>query len=647
MKNLIILVIALMGFGINAFAEDKSNKEVRGDKHFFVYSFVKAIDYYSHTKNLTIEGHRRLAESYRNMEQNHEAEKAYSILIDKNSNVLPEDHYQYAMLLKKNGKYAASNNAMDKFVQLMPNDLRGKDYTANKAEYENFSKDDGKYKITTLDINTDREDFAPTFYKDKVVFASSRSKARMIVRNNNWTGNPFYNLYVAEIDGTQLKEPKIFDKGLNGKMHDGPASFSKDGNFMAFTKNNYDVKRKDKVVELEIHFSNFVDGKWSKPEAFHLNNTGYSVGHPTLSADGNTMYFTSDMPGGFGGADIYRVTKAGNGPWGAVENMGDKVNTEGDEMFPFIEENSNTLFFSSNGRFGLGGLDVFICEMQGTQVGRVYNAGAPLNTQFDDYAVIVDEKMSKGYFSSNRTGGSESDNIYSLEILKKIDVQKQISGIAKDMDNNLMASTLITLLDDKNNVLDTITTQNDGAFSFVVDADKNFKLNGKKEKYNDGNNTASTFGEDAIVTADVILSKQAVKEPTKPKKGDDLAKVLNFNPKTIYFDYGKYDIRADAISDLDKIVKVMNENPKMVIELASHTDCISSKGFNQTLSNNRAKASASYIKTRISNPSRISGKGYGETKLVNGCPCEGEVVSECSEDQHQANRRTEFIVIKE
>lgn len=469
----------------------------------------------------------------------------------------------------------------------------------------------------------------------------------MIVKNSNWTGNPFYDLYVSEIEDGQLKKPKQFDKGLNGKMHDGPASFSNDGTYMAFTKNNYKDKTKDKVVELQIHFSSFVDGKWSKPEAFILNNPEYSVGHPCLTSDGKTMYFTSDMPGGYGGADIYRTTKGEGGAWSKPENMGDKVNTEGDEMFPFFQENNNTLFFASNGRFGLGGLDVFICEMQGSAAGRVYNAGAPLNTQSDDYAVIVNNKMSTGYFSSNRNGGSGSEDLYAFDLLKAIEIQKEIKGIAKDKDENLIPATFVTLLDDKGNVLDTLTTKSDGAFTFLVDSDKNYKLNGKKEKYSEGNNTANTFSKTAIVTADLILLLK--KEEVVAQKiivGADLGKILEFNPDKIYFDFGKYDIRADAEIDLAKIIQVMNENPNMVVELGSHADCRSTKGFNQILSDNRAKASADYVKKRITKPGRIYGKGFGETKLVNGCPCEGDAVSDCSEEEHQNNRRTEFIIVK-
>ena len=218
------------------------------------------------------------------------------------------------------------------------------------------------------------------------------------------------------MDGDQLQNPKPFGNGLNGKLNDGPASFNKDGTYMAFTRNNYHDRSKDGVVELQIYFSSQKDGKWSKPVSFNFNNKNYSVGQPCLTSDGNAMYFTSDVAGGYGGADIYRVTRDEKGEWGKPENLGEKINTEGCEMFPFFEEKSNTLFFSSDGRFGLGGLDIFSCTLSGSEVGRVYNAGFPLNTQYNDYALIVNNTISKGYFSSDRKGGSGGDDIYFLEM---------------------------------------------------------------------------------------------------------------------------------------------------------------------------------------------------------------------------------------
>ena len=666
MKKIIIPIIAFIGICINVSAqekldkelsgnknlviytpekktEEKSNKELRGDNNSFSYSFEKAINKYNRTDQLSLEGQRRLAESYHHVNKNIESEEIYSKLINLNGGTLPEDYYNYAMVLKDNGKYDESNKWMDKFNKVKPDDLRAMDYEANKDEFAKISKDDGKYKIEHMNINSDADDFGACYYKDKIVFASTKEVPKMIARKYSWTGKPFWDMYVSEVEKGQLTKPKNFNRTLNGKLHDGPASFSNNGTFMAFTRNNYDDKSKDRVVELQIYFSTNKDGKWLKPEPFIFNNTEYSVGQPCLSADGNTMYFTSDMPGGYGGADIYRVTRTDKGQWGKPENLGNKINTEGDEMFPFFQQNNEVLFFSSNGRFGLGGLDIFYCAVNGDKFGKVKNAGFPLNSQYDDFAVIVDEKMNKGYFSSNRPGGSGGDDIYAFDLLK-LEIDKKIEGIAKDKNEAPISNTFVLLLDDKGFLIDSITTKKEGAYTFMVESDKNFKLVGKNKDYLDGETVTSTFGRGIIVKADVTLLQEEKPIAIKTVVPE---KVKIEGLKTIYFDLDKFNIRPDAAVELDKIVKIMNDNPEMVVELSSYTDSRATMAYNQILSNNRAKASADYIKKRITKPERISGKGFGETNLVNKCAGEGNVVSTCSEEEHSKNRRSEFVIEKQ
>jgi outer membrane protein OmpA-like peptidoglycan-associated protein len=355
------------------------------------------------------------------------------------------------------------------------------------------------------------------------------------------------------------------------------------------------------------------------------------------------MYFSSDMPGGYGKADIYRIRKDEKGNWGKPENMGAEINTEGDDMFPFFQSTNSILFFASNGHYGLGGLDIFTCALTERENGPVRNAGFPLNTQYDDFAIIANDSITKGYFSSNRKGGCGDDDIYFVDI-SKMNVGKKIIGVAKDRKENILPNTFVTLCDTSGNILDTATTKSDGAYVFLVETDKNFKLVGNKEKYIEGDTTTNTFGPAFIVKADVILSTEEEVIEKKIEVGNDLASIPGFNP--IYFDLDKYDIRTDAEPELEKIVKIMNDHPDMIVELGSHTDCRQSKWYNQILSNRRAKASVEYIQKRITNPNRIYGKGYGETKLIAGCECEGKVISTCGEAEHQRNRRTEFIIIK-
>jgi len=422
MKKLFIPFIIFIGISINVSAQEKSRREIKGDKYAFTYSFDKAIDYYTRTKQLSIEGQRHLAESYHNINLNVKSEEAYQKLVSNSVGVIPEDYYNYAMVLKTNGKYDQARQWMDKFAAATPGDLRAKDYLAKKAGLAGLLNDDGKFKVQHLNINTNADDFGTNYYQDKIVFSSSRSRKTMIVHNYNWTGKPFYNMYMAEVDGDQLKSPKRFGKKLNNILHDGPASFSNNGTYVAFTKNHHNDMSRDLVVELQIFFSTFVEGKWLKAEPFVLNNSEYSVGQPFLSADGNTMYFTSDMPGGYGGADIYRIKKAGDGAWGKAENLGDKINTEGDEMYPFIEEGSGIMYFASNGRYGLGGLDIFICPLNGSGFGQAVNAGSPVNTANDDFAMIINNKTNTGYFSSNRSDGSGGDDIYSFVVTKEAEI---------------------------------------------------------------------------------------------------------------------------------------------------------------------------------------------------------------------------------
>jgi outer membrane protein OmpA-like peptidoglycan-associated protein len=626
MKKLYIPIIVFLGISMVAISQEKSSQELKGDKYAFSYSYNKAIDSYKQADKLTLDGQRKLAQSYCKMNNTAEAEIVYAKLVSEPQGVLPEDYYNYAMVLKANGKYEEAGICMDKFVNLAPNDLRGKDYLAHKSELPILLKDNGKYKLTHLNINTNAEDFGTCYYKNSIVFSSTRSKSKLFKKKYNLNGKPFLNMYVSEVDGSELKEPTIFDKKLDGKMHDGPASFNKEGTFIAFTRNHYHDKSKDKVIELQIYLSTYKDGSWSKAEPFVFNNNDYSVGHPCLSADGNTMYFVSNMPGGFGGTDIYKTSKNEKGEWLKPENLGNTINTEGDEMFPFLASGDKTFYFSSNGRFGLGGQDIFMSTINGSNYEKTYNAGAPLNTKFDDFAVIEDTKTHKGYFSSNRSGGSGDDDIYTVEFLQTPEVKKILKGIAKDKNDKQLSTGSL------------------GTYSFSIDSNKNFNLIGTKKNYTDGKNVASSFTKDLIIFSDVVLLTKEEVIDQKVEVETDLGKIAELSP--IYFDLDKYSIRSDAEIELHKIIKIMNKYPSMVVELSAHTDCRETYAYNQILSDKRANSTVNYIRKYIIKPERITGKGYGKTKLLNGCSCDGLVLSTCSEEEHQKNRRTEFIIKK-
>jgi len=728
-KHYYFCLALILVFSAQLFSQ-KSHKEIKGDKYYSYYSFNKAIDKYKAVKDLTVDGQRKLAKSYKNIGKYAEEESAYTSFIET-AGATPEDYYEYASILIINGKYDEAIKWMNKFKSLKPNDLRVKNFTFDRATIEKLQKDENRYKIINLDINSEEDDFGPAYYNDKIVFASSRERVTTVKRVYNWNQEPFLNIYVATIAGDQLKNVKSFSKKLNQKLHEGPACYSHDAKIFAYTQNNYEGKSKDGVINLQIFFKAMKNDEWQESTPFKLNNNEYSVGHPFLSRDGKTMYFASDMPGGYGGVDLYKIKCDNYGNWGNPINLGNKINTEGNEMFPFIEETSSTLFFASNGHQGLGGLDLFITPVKGdTTFGKVINMGFPMNTQYDDFALIINDEMKKGYFSSNRAGGKGGDDIYSFELLKPFTFQKMVKGIVKNDKGEVLPNAVIRLLDDNNIEKTKITVGTDGAYSFEVDDAKKYTLAGTKEKYLEGKNTFSSEGKEDIIYSNLILEKEPKlslhamitdKSTLLPLEGvkvkllnnltgkeDDfittssgdirkaltenklkdritynivvekdgyLSKTITYNRlldkdgqydisisldkikagldiatlieiKPIYFDLGKFNIRKDAALELDKIVRVMNENPKMVVELGSHTDCRGSMASNESLSNKRALSSAEYIKKKITNPERIYGKGYGESRLKNSCACEGAVKSTCTEAEHQQNRRTEFIIIK-
>lgn len=583
MKN-IIHVIAMIALCISVTAQDKSYREKKGDKRYFVYAFDKAIKEYKGVKTLTLEGQRRLAKSYRNTDKIDESELAYEALAAM-PGATAEDHYDYAMILKMNGKFLESSRSMDKFISQKPADLRGKDYLANKERLGPLLIDDGSYKIVKQSINSAQEDFGTSYYKNKVVFASTRT-AKPFRKKDNANGKPFLDLYVADVENGQLKSPEKFAKKLNGKMHDGPASFSNNDTYMAFTRSHYKDHSADNVVELQIYFSSNTDkegkGTWSKPEPFIYNKEGFSVQHPNLSADGNTMYFVSTAPGGFGGADIYKTTRVGQGPWSTPENMGDKINTEGNELFPYFVPSQGKLMFTSDGRFGLGGLDIFIADISAAGVEGIYNAGTPLNTRYDDYAAIMNSEMTKGYFSSDRSEGSGDDDIYAFDFL---------------LVENVEPATVE-----------------------VVEVVKELEPEPVEE-----------------------IAKEEPKEPETPKVVLDPTSEIKLDK--IYFDYDKFTLRPDAKKELDKIVIAMNSNPKLTIEVLAYSDCRGTSEYNQNLSNKRANEATFYIKKRIIKPERVHGKGYGETQMTNDCSCGvAKEDTNCTENEHQDNRRAKFIV---
>jgi outer membrane protein OmpA-like peptidoglycan-associated protein/tetratricopeptide (TPR) repeat protein len=679
----------------------------------------------------------KLADAYYKMGDLKNAEPWFGKLYEKNiaSN---EETYAYAQCLKWVGNYDKANELMSKFAAASPSDLRSVDFNKNKAAFDKIRAAQPKFELKNLGINTAYADFGTAYRGNAVIFASSGKGGGYVKRIHTWNGEPFLNLYSGELKDGNISNVSTFRKKINTKYHEGPACFSADGNTMYFTRNNYFNKKfgtdKKGVNNLKIFRSVYKDGAWQDEEMLPFNSDEYSVGHPSLSADGSTLYFVSDMPGSIGGTDIWKVNVNTDGSFGTPENLGNTLNTEGNEMFPFIHQDGS-LFFASNGHLGFGGLDIFMSRSNNGNFSAPLNLGAPLNSSADDFAFIVDKDQKNGFVSSNRSDSQGSDDIYAVKLTEPLMPEYRIEGIAYDRQTNqILANAEVELYDLAGNSLGVMATDENGAYSFTAEQAKKYVLTGKNANYFDSEETLSTASLDpsnpilkqdlyldqkpelkfdgivvdaktgaiipgahvvvkdnrngknfADMTSDpngkvarevegfkvgdkynffVTVEKEGYLTETltlqdavvkgkdiafqanmdKLEVGGDLGKMININP--IYFDKDKDFIRPDAAAELDKIVAVMKEYPNMVIELGSHTDCRASASYNMKLSDRRAKSSAAYIISKGIDKSRITGKGYGESQLTNGCECEGNKKSTCSEEEHQLNRRTVFKIVK-
>ncbi len=488
--------------------ETKGSYELKADRLFENYNFQDAVRFYQKADRLTTEGKRNLAESFRQSGDYLACQEVYSELM-QTEYVTADDIFNYTNVLRINGKYEDSDRVMREMLAKYPKDVRAINYVNGYHELPKLLIDQGQFDIRHLSINSSNQDFGVALYGNKrAVFASGRGNSQVIKRHYNWNDQNFLDMYIADVVNLELENPELLPKSINQKMHEGVASFAKGGRLMAYTKNNYEGYDDDGVIKLQLYFierSN--EGEWGEEISFPLNHDDYSVGHPTLTNDGKTMYFASDMPGGFGGVDIYVIRKNKDGRWGNAKNLGPEINTSADEMFPFYQEDKRLLFFSSEGHFGIGGLDVFVApEVGESNYSKIQNLGFPINSKWDDFAFVIDNQMNNGYFSSNREGGYGDDDIYGFRLLEQFDFGKILKGTAFDTEGNILSETKVFLSNKDSVLIGSMITKEDGKYEFKVEANQDFNLLGKKLAYYDGTNVAHSRTKEEVIVADLILA---------------------------------------------------------------------------------------------------------------------------------------------
>ena len=647
MKNKIIYLVIAAITSLSGYSQTKV-KESRGNKNYDQYAYVDAIKTY---ERLYEKGYKspdmllKIGNSYYFNADLEKASKWYDELYTTNPEQEAEFYYRFSQSLRATKNYSKADEMMNKFNAKSGNDARAQLFDKNRNYLAEIKKNSGRYKIENAGINSKYSDYGPSFMDKKVVFSSARDTGNFSKRIHTWTGEYFTNLYSADLaeDGS-LGEVQKFGNKLNSKYHEATPVFSKDGKTVYFTRNNYLDKRgydASKVTLLKIYKATVDEkGKWINVTPLPFNGDSYQTAHPALSPDGKTMYFASDMPGTFGKSDIYKVTINEDGSFGTPVNLGKTINTEGRETYPFVN-NKNELFFSSDAHPGLGGLDIFATQIPEDGIfKKIVNIGEEANSSKDDFAYIINSETKRGFLSSNRDGGDGNDDIYKFLETRELFIEQAIFGIVTDpASKEVLPNTKITLLDEKFNKIAETTTDEKGYYEFLkLEPGTKYYLRTEKTEYDTKEVPVITGKEEGKTEVNIEIEKTV-----KPVQvGDDLAKA--FGIKLIYFDLDKSNIRPDAEIELAKILDVMEQYPSMKIDVRSHTDCRQTAKYNMALSDRRAKSTMAWLVSKGIDKSRLTGKGYGESRLVNDCGCEPTNVSNCTEEQHQANRRSEFII---
>lgn len=553
--------------------------------------------------------------------------------------------YRYGHTLKNIGELEQANIIFEKFVAENPNSIRAEHLKNTAKSISQINRNSGRYNVSPTNLNSAYTDYPNQIHEGKLLFTSARDTGSFSKKVFSWTGDSFTKLYQSNIDEQNIS-PEItkFSKNLDSKFNESSAVLTKDGKTIYFTRNNYNKGKRgynDKSVTLlKIYKAELKNGKWTNVVELPFNSDEFSTAHPVLNPNEDTLYFVSDRPGGYGSSDIWRVSITEDG-FGTPENLGATINTEGRETFPFINTN-NELYFSSDGRVGLGGLDIYAVKIKPNgSFSRVLNIGTPINSAYDDFAYIVDYETKKGYFASNRLESNGKDDIYSFteeDLLEFEGIQKLNVSLVDSKSNNVINNASLQLIAMDNNPID---------FSIVQEGDR-YVINSELEigdHYNlvvnhpdyetmNKNITINSDSEQSVIT--FLLDPKS--NSLLFEKDQDLMKLLNLRP--ILFDFDKSKIRPDAAIELAKIVAFLNEYPDVNIDVRSFTDSRGPAAYNIKLSERRAKATAQWIISKGINAERISYKGYGETQLLNDC----KSGKPCSEKKHAENRRSEFIV---
>lgn len=647
MKKYILLLIILFGMH-NIYSQNKLINQA--EKEYDQYAFINASELYNKLIEKKYDSpalYSKLGEAYFLNGEYGNALKAYNQMYKSKDNfAIPNIQLlRYAQTLKSNAQY----DDAAKIIKIY-NARSGNTSISPSTDYlKDLLNTSNPFTIKAVSINSQVSDYGAAFYKDnKVIFTSARDTNVVKKYIDKWNGKPFFKLYEATItDDGDLTDAKKISGKINSVYHQSTPVVTKDGNQMYFTRSNYLGGRFGKddtnTNRLKIYRATLKNGNWTDIEDLSFNDKSFSNAHPALSPDGKTLIFASDRPGTLGQTDLYEVEIKEDGTFGEPRNLGPSINTAGRETFPFISK-TGEFYFASDGHPGLGGLDVFEGIKEKDNSYKVVNVGQPINTTEDDFGYIVNPDTHTGFFASNRTS---KDQIYSFkELLNTIKYEVLVYGKVYDKkQNELLPKVKISVYDSNHNKFDDFYTDNAGEYlvkipvgDYSLTYDKVGYYQEKQDLHIKEEQRNQTIEINKYLITDPNANSLVSEDNKTILDGGDLTKQLDLKP--IYFDFDGDKIRPVSEVELNKVVQVLKDYPNISVEIKSHTDSRGNANYNLKLSNKRAQATVKYLLSKGVRANRVTGKGFGESQLINKC-ADGV---KCSEKEHQLNRRSEFII---
>lgn len=628
-----------------SFAQQKLKN---ADKLFKEMQYVDAAktyeEYLEKEPNPSVETVTNIADTYYFLDNPRKALEWYQKLYELQGQTLTDTYFvRYTQSLRGVRDYDKANQITKEILRKKGDEKQTSRFMRQRNYNDSLSSQKSLFSVKTVGINSPKSDFGTTFYGNQLVYSSSKDTTKFAEKLYSWNKQPFLELYVADRNITtgELFNELPFLSEIRSQYHDATVTFSPDLKTVYYTTNT--LKKNNKLLNDRGGINNFQilrgtieNGKVTKTDKMFFNSLDYSVGHPALSPDGKWLFFVSDMPGGFGETDIYVAEVFADGNLNTPQNLGATVNTAGREMFPFYIDGK--LYFSSDGHYGYGGLDVLESKHYEKLIfSEPKNLGEPINSNKDDFSYIIDPELKYGYFSSNREVGMGDDDIYYFT-KAKAPCDQIVSGKVINSKSKLsLEGAIVKVYDSFGDLKAEIATLANGNYQVTIPCGGTYRFIASKPNFSSQEKPVTTGSKNLDEIKDIDFELSNLEDFTKIDEGKQK---IDINP--IFFEYDKWDITPQAVIELDKVVYVMNTFPKVKIKIESHTDCRGKDAYNMVLSDNRAKSTQTYILSKGIDPSRIeSAIGYGEKRLRNRC----KNGVKCSEDEHFVNRRSDFIVI--